>query len=232
MDVNAGDHGQKFATNFDPETNMLEIQGDSFYFEDKKWHQVPCHSRMMEFDFPIVGRQKVYSMAHDEVRSMAEFLPAKRIEFWMGFSDNYLNYFNVMRDIGLLNTTPITTVDGITVEPLKVLKAILPDPTSLASGYTGKTCIGTWVRGQKDGVQKSVFIYNICDHKEAYIEVEHQAISYTTGVPAITAALLYFQGKWSDKGLYNVEQLNPDHFLELMPRIGLTWQVQELTAES
>jgi carboxynorspermidine synthase len=230
MDVNAGDHGQKFATNFDPETNMLEIQGDSFYYENQQWKQVPCHTRMMEFDFPVVGKQKVYSMAHDEVRSMAEFLPAKRIEFWMGFSDTYLNYFNVMRDIGLLNPEPITTVDGITVEPLKVLKAILPDPTSLASGYTGKTCIGTWVRGKKDGKAKSVFIYNICDHKEAYIEVEHQAISYTTGVPAITAALLYFQNKWSDVGLYNVEQLNPDDFLALMPRIGLSWEIQELEA--
>ena len=229
MDVNAGDHGQKFATNFDPETNMLEIQGDSFYFENQEWKQVPCHTRMMEFDFPVVGKQKVYSMAHDEVRSMAEFLPAKRIEFWMGFSDTYLNYFNVMRDIGLLNTEAVTTVDGITVEPLKVLKAILPDPTSLAPGYTGKTCIGTWVRGKKEGKAKSVFIYNICDHKEAYIEVEHQAISYTTGVPAITAALLYFQQKWSDVGLYNVEQLNPDHFLDLMPRIGLSWEIQELT---
>ena len=231
MDVNAGDHGQKFATNFDPETNMLEIQGDSFYYENGEWNQVPCHSRMMEFDFPVVGKQKVYSMAHDEVRSMAEYIPAKRIEFWMGFSDTYLNYFNVMRTIGLLNPEPITTCDGITVEPLKVLKAILPDPTSLAAGYTGKTCIGTWLRGKKDGVAKSVFIYNICDHKESYIEVEHQAISYTTGVPAITAALLYFQGKWSDKGLYNVEQLNPDHFLELMPKIGLSWQVMELEAE-
>lgn len=231
MDVNAGDHGRKFATNFDPETNMLEIQGDSFYYEENKWHQVPCHSRMMEFDFPVVGKQKVYSMAHDEVRSLAEFIPAKRIEFWMGFSDKYLNYFNVMRDIGLLNPEPVTTCDGITVEPLKVLKAILPDPTSLAPGYTGKTCIGTWVRGKKEGKAKSIFIYNICDHKEAYIEVEHQAISYTTGVPAITAAMLYFQGKWSDKGLFNVEQLNPDHFLELMPEIGLSWQVMELDAE-
>jgi len=231
MDVNAGDHGQKFATNFDPETNMLEIQGDSFYFENGKWNQVPCHSRMMEFDFPVVGKQKVYSMAHDEVRSMAEYIPAKRIEFWMGFSDTYLNYFNVMRDIGLLNTAPITTVDGITVEPLKVLKAILPEPTSLAPGYTGKTCIGTWLRGKKDGVAKSIFIYNICDHEASYNEVEHQAISYTTGVPAITAALLYFKGKWSDKGLYNVEQLNPDYFLDLMPKIGLTWEVMELDAE-
>lgn len=231
MDVNAGDHGQKFATNFDPETNMLEIQGDSFYYEDKQWHQVPCHSRMMEFDFPVVGKQKVYSMAHDEVRSMAEYIPAKRIEFWMGFSDSYLNYFNVMRTIGLLSTEPVTTCDGITVEPLKVLKAILPDPTSLAPGYTGKTCIGTWLRGKKDGVAKSVFIYNICDHKASYNEVEHQAISYTTGVPAITAALLYFQGKWSEQGLFNVEQLNPDHFLDLMPTIGLSWEVMELPAE-
>ncbi|MFT6986566.1 MAG: carboxynorspermidine synthase [Psychromonas sp.] len=230
MDVNAGDHGQQFATNFDPETNMLEIQGDSFYFENQQWKSVPCHSRMMEFDFPIVGKQKVYSMAHDEVRSIAEFIPAKRIEFWMGFSDHYLNFFNVMRTIGLLSQEPVTTCDGITVEPLKVLKAILPDPTSLASNYTGKTCIGTWVRGKKEGVAKSIFIYNICDHKSAYLEVEHQAISYTTGVPAITAALLYFQGKWNDIGLYNIEQLNPDYFLDLMPRIGLTWQVQELDA--
>ncbi|MDA7746517.1 saccharopine dehydrogenase family protein [Psychromonas sp.] len=231
MDVNAGDHGKKFATNFDPETNMLEIQGDSFYYENGEWNQIPCHSRMMEFDFPVVGKQKVYSMAHDEVRSLVEFIPAKRIEFWMGFSDNYLNFFNVMRTIGLLSPDPITTCDGITVEPLKVLKAILPDPTSLAPGYTGKTCIGTWLRGKKDGVAKSIFIYNICDHKESYIEVEHQAISYTTGVPAITAALLYFQGKWSDEGLYNVEQLNPDSFLELMPKIGLSWEVMELEAE-
>ncbi|WP_354625552.1 carboxynorspermidine synthase [Psychromonas sp. MME2] len=230
MDVNAGDHGRKFATNFDPETNMLEIMGDSFYYENKQWKSVPCHSRMMEFDFPVVGKQKVYSMAHDEVRSMAEYIPAKRIEFWMGFSDNYLNYFNVMRTIGLLSQEPVTTSDGITVEPLKVLKAILPDPTSLAPGYTGKTCIGTWLRGKKDGKAKSIFIYNICDHEEAYNEVEHQAISYTTGVPAITAALLYFQNKWRDVGLFNVEQLNPDDFLELMPSIGLTWQVQELEA--
>jgi carboxynorspermidine synthase len=228
MDVNAGDHGQKFATNFDPETNLLEIQGDSFYFENQQWKSVPCHSRMMEFDFPVVGPQKVYSMAHDEIRSLAEYIPAKRIEFWMGFSETYLSYFTMMRDIGLLNPDPITTAEGTTVKPLQVLKAILPDPTSLAPGYTGKTCIGTWIRGQKNGLSKSIFIYNICDHKESYIEVENQAVSYTTGVPAITAALLYFQGKWNDVGLYNVEQLNPDDFLELMPRLGLTWQVQAL----
>lgn len=228
MDVNAGDHGKKFATNFDPETNMLEIQGDSFYWEEGCWKQVPCHTRMLEFDFPNCGSHKVYSMAHDEVRSMQEFIPAKRIEFWMGFGDRYLNYFNCMKDIGLLSPDPITLQDGTVVEPLKVLKALLPDPTSLAPGYTGKTCIGTWVQGKKGGEQRSVFIYNNADHEVAYHDVEHQAIAYTTGVPAITAALQYFKGNWNEAGVFNMEQLDPDGFLETMPSIGLDWHVQEL----
>ncbi len=232
MDVNAGDHGKKFATNFDPETNMLEIQGDSFYWENDAWHQVPCHARMMEFDFPLVGKHKVYSMAHDEVRSLKEFIPAKRIEFWMGFGDTYLNYFNCMRDIGLLSPTPVTLHDGTQVEPLKVLKALLPDPTSLAPGYKGKTCIGTWVQGKKAGEARSVFVYNNADHELAYKDVEHQAIAYTTGVPAITAALLYFKGLWKAEGVFNIEQLDPDAFLALMPSIGLTWNVQELSPET
>ncbi|CAM2821546.1 carboxynorspermidine synthase [Vibrio ordalii] len=189
MDINAGDHGKKFATNFDAETNMLEIQGDSFYWEEGQWQCVPCHSRILEFDFPQCGPHKVYSMSHDEVRSMKEFIPAKRIEFWMGFGDRYLNYFNCMRDIGLLSPNPLTLQDGTVVQPLQVLKAMLPDPTSLAPGYKGLTCIGTWVQGWKDGKQRSVFIYNNADHEVAYHDVEHQAIAYTTGVPAITAAL-------------------------------------------
>ncbi|MFT4549232.1 MAG: carboxynorspermidine synthase [Verrucomicrobiales bacterium] len=228
IDVNAGDHGRKFATNFDPETNFLEIVGDSFYWEDGGWKQVPCHTRMREADLPVVGKHKVYSMAHDEVRSLAEYIPAKRIEFWMGFGDNYLKYFNVMRDIGLITADPITTCNGITVEPLKVLKAVLPDPTSLAADYTGKTCIGSMVSGLKDGKPRRVFIFNICDHQEAYREIESQAISYTTAAPCITAVMLYFQKKWGGSGLFNVEQLDPDPFLELMPRNGLTWDVQEL----
>ncbi len=228
MDVNAGDHGKKFATNFDPETNMLEIQGDSFYWEEASWKQVPCHTRMLEFDFPNCGSHKVYSMAHDEVRSMQEFIPAKRIEFWMGFGDRYLNYFNCMKDIGLLSPDPVTLQDGTVVEPLKVLKALLPDPTSLAPGYTGKTCIGTWVQGTKSGEPRSVFIYNNADHEVAYHDVEHQAIAYTTGVPAITAALQYFTGNWNRAGVFNMEQLDPDGFLETMPSIGLDWHVQEL----
>jgi carboxynorspermidine synthase len=185
---------------------------------------------MMEFDFPVVGKFKVFSMAHDEVRSLVEYIPARRIEFWMGFSDNYLRYFNCFRDIGLLSPKPITTSDGVTVSPLKVLKALLPEPTSLAPDYTGKTCIGSLVTGTKNGKPRKVFLYNICDHKSCYNEVESQAISYTTGVPAATAALLYFNRKWGAPGLWNVEQLDPDPFLELMPRIGLTWECQELPA--
>jgi carboxynorspermidine synthase len=230
MDVNAGDHGRTFATNFDPETNLLEIQGDSFYWEGGEWKRVPCHSRMREFDFPVVGKFKVFSMAHDEVRSLVEYIPAKRIEFWMGFSDNYLRYFNCFRDIGLLSAKPITTSDGVTVSPLRVLKALLPEPTSLAPNYTGKTCIGSLVAGTKGGTPRRVFLYNVCDHKSCYNEVESQAISYTTGVPATTAALLYFNRQWRAPGLWNVEQLDPDPFLDLMPRIGLSWQCQELSA--
>jgi carboxynorspermidine synthase len=228
MDVNAGDHGKKFATNFDPETNMLEIQGDSFYWEEGTWRQVPCHSRMLEFDFPVVGKHKVYSMAHDEVRSLKEFIPAKRIEFWMGFGDNYLNYFNCMRDIGLLSAKPVVMPDGTEIKPLSMLKALLPDPTSLASGYTGKTCIGTWVQGIKDGQARSVFMYNVADHQVAYKDVEHQAISYTTGIPAITAAIQFFRGVWADAGVFNMEQLDPNPFLETMPKLGLDWQILEL----
>jgi carboxynorspermidine synthase len=228
MDVNAGDHGKKFATNFDPETNMLEIQGDSFYWESGQWQQVGCHTRMHEFDFPVVGKHKVFSMAHDEVRSLKEFIPAKRIEFWMGFGERYLTYFNVMRDIGLLSPNPITLPDGREVQPLHVLKALLPDPTSLAPGYKGNTCIGTWVQGKKQGKPRSVFLYNIADHEIAYRDVEHQAISYTTGVPAITAAIQYFCGKWAQAGVFNMEQLDPDPFLETMPTIGLDWDMQEL----
>ena len=228
IDVNAGNHGRKFATNFDPETNLLEIQGDSFYYENGDWKQVPCHTRMREAELPVVGTHKVYSMAHDEVRSLAEFIPAKRIEFWMGFGDAYLGYFNAMRDIGLLTTEAVTTCDGITVEPLKVLKAILPDPVSLAKDYTGKTCIGSLIHGMKDGKPRRVFIYNICDHEESYRELESQAISYTTAAPASNAVMMFFQKHWSDAGLFNVEQLDPDPFMERMPQSGLTWEVQEL----
>ena len=167
---------------------------------------------MLEFDFPLVGKHKVYSMAHDEVRSMKEFIPAKRIEFWMGFGDKYLNYFNCMKDIGLLSPEPLELHDGTVVQPLHVLKALLPDPTSLAQGNTGKRALELGFKALKMA-KISVFIYNNADHEVAYDDVEHQAISYTTGVPAITAALQFFNGNWADNGVFNMEQLDPDPFL-------------------
>jgi carboxynorspermidine synthase len=149
----------------------------------------------------------------------------------MGFGETYLRYFNVLRDLGLLSPTPITTAGGVTVSPLQVVKAVLPEPTSLAPGYTGKTCIGTLVEGTRAGARRRTFFYNICDHKASYEEVESQAISYTTGVPAVTAVLLYLKGAWSRPGLWNIEQLDPDPFLSLMPHVGLTWDVLEVSDE-
>lgn len=228
MDINAGDHGKEFATNFDPRTNLLEIQGDSFYWEENRWKRVGCHTRMQEFDFPLIGRRKVYSMAHDEVRSLKEFIPARHIEFWMGFSDHYLSYFKCMKNIGLLSPNVITLPDGYQVQPLQVLKSLLPDPISLAPDYIGKTCIGTWIQGEKQGKKRSVFIYNNTDHEDAYREIKNHAVAYTTGVPAVVASLLYFKGRWSQPGLFNIEQLDPDPFLEMMPSVGLAWDFKEL----
>lgn len=228
MDVNAGDHGKKWATNFDPETNMLEIQGDSFYWEQGGWKRVPCHTRWKEFDFPVVGEFRVYSMAHDEIRSLAEFIEADRIEFWMGFSDNYLKYFNVLRDIGMLSPDPVRTDNGIEVSPLKVLKAVLPDPVTLALGSKGKTCIGDLIKGKKDGQEKEVFIYNICDHEKCFAEVGSQAISYTAGVPPVAAAMLVMNSTWDTKRLVNMEELDPDPFLNLVGKIGLPTEILEI----
>jgi len=228
LDVNAGSHGRKFATNFDPVTNLSEIQGDSFYFEGGKWKSVPCHSRSMDFDFPTVGSFRLYSMAHDEICSLAAFIPARKIEFWMGFSENYLKYFNVLRDVGLLSNQPVTTASGVRVSPLEVLKAILPEPGSLAPDYTGKTCIAALVSGSRAGKKRKVLIYNLCDHRQCYLEIGSQAISYTAGIPAVVGGLLYFQGIWRQPGVWNVEQLDPAPFLDLMPKVGLSWDVVDL----
>jgi carboxynorspermidine synthase len=230
LDVNAGNHGRKFATNFDPVTNLSEIQGDSFYFEGGTWKSVSCHSRSMDFDFPEVGSFTLYSMAHDEICSLAAYIPARKIEFWMGFSENYLKYFNVLRDVGMLSNRPVTTASGARVSPLEVLKAVLPEPGSLAPDYTGKTCIAALVSGAKAGKKRKILIYNICDHRQCYLEVGSQAISYTAGIPAVVAGLLYFQGIWRQPGVWNVEQLDPVPFLDLMPKMGLSWHVADLQA--
>lgn len=232
MDVNAGDHGKYFATNFDPEVNFREIVEEVGYWEDRQWKECPPHSRVMEFDFPEVGTRKVYLMGHDELHSLPSHIDAEHIRFWMGFSEHYLNCFNTLKNIGLLNHKPVITDEGQVVVPLKVLKACLPNPSSLAPEYTGKTCIGNLITGEKDGKEKSIFLYNICDHQQCYEEVGAQAISYTAGVPPVAAALLVADGRWDVQEMKNVEELDPDPFLELLDKIGLSTQLRYIKGKN
>lgn len=220
MDVNAGSHGRFFATNFDPEINFREFS-KVWSWENRQWVCKPVHAEKMTYDFPLVGEQTVYLTGHDELHSLSKNIDANSIRFWMGFSDHYINCFNVLKNIGLLSEHPVKTAEGLEVVPLKVVKACLPDPKSLAPDYTGYTCIGDLIEGTKDGRHKELFIYNTCDHKQCYEEVESQAISYTAAVPAVAAAILVARGEWDAKKMVNVEELDPDPFLELLGTIGL-----------
>jgi len=226
MDVNGGDHGRYFATNFDAETNLREIMEDVRYWEDGAWQRIPCHSRSREFDFPRLGRQRIYAMGHDEIHSLAANIPARRIEFWMGFGDQYLKCFEVLKNIGLLSNRPVD-VEGQAVVPIKLIKALLPEPASLAEGYTGEVCIGCLISGTRHGAPREVFVYTGCDHAACYREIGAQAIAYTTAVPVVTTALLIADGRWNVGRLVNMEELDPDPFMALMPGIGLDWEVRE-----
>lgn len=226
LDVNAGSHGKYFATNFDPEINFREFQ-KVWTWIDRKWVLSAVHSEKWVYDFPVVGKQPVYLTGHDELHSLAANVDANSIRFWMGFGDHYINCFNVLKNIGMLSEKPVKTAEGLEVIPLKVLKAVLPDPLSLGPNYTGKTCIGVLVKGTKNGQPKETFTYNICDHAECYKEVESQAISYTAGVPPVAAALLVAQGVWNPKTMVNVEELDPDPFLKLLDKMGLPTIVEE-----
>lgn len=226
MDVNAGNHGQYFATNFDPEVNLREIMEDVLYWENGEWVNIPCHSKSRSYDFPVVGEHKVYSMGHDELHSLAANIPARRIEFWMGFNDRYISVFNVLNRLGLLSGNAVD-VEGVPVVPLKLLKAVLPDPASLAADYTGEVCIGCLVKGRSQGKEREVFVFSTCDHTDCYRDIGAQAISYTTAVPLVTAGLLVARGDWNVGRLVNVEELDPDPFMALMPELGIGWDVRE-----
>ena len=227
LDVNAGNHGHFFATNFDPEINLREIIDDAGCLEDGQWRSYPHHSRSMEFDMPVVGTQKLYLMGHDEVHSLPNLIDGvKDVRFWMGFNDHYINCLTVFKEVGLLGIEEITTADGQKVVPLHVLKACLPDPASLAEGYTGKTCIGTLIKGQKDGSEKEVFIYNICDHQETYADIGTQAVAFTAGVPPVAAAILIAQDIWKTNKMVNVEELDSVPFINLLNTMGLATQMQ------
>jgi len=225
MDVNAGSHGKYFATNFDPEINFREFK-KVWAWIDKKWVLEKVHSVKRTYDFPVVGKQTVYLNGHDELHSLSKNIDARSIRFWMGFSDHYINVFTVLTNLGLTSEKAVKTAEGIEVVPLKVLKALLPDPSSLAKNYTGKTCIGNLIKGKKDGKEKELFIYNVCDHQACYKEVGSQAISYTAGVPAAATAMLIAQGAWDAKTMVNVEELDPDPFLSLLNTMGLPTEIK------
>ena len=226
MDVNAGNHGKYFATNFDPEINFREFV-KVWTWIDRKWVMKDIHSIKKTYDFPVVGKQPIYLSGHDEIHSLSKNIDANSIRFWMGFSEHYINVFTVLTKLGLTSVDPVITAEGVEVVPLKVVKAVLPDPLSLAPGYTGKTCIGNLVKGKKNGKDKKIFIYNTCDHAQCYKEVESQAICYTAGVPPVAAAILVAKDIWDTKTMVNVEELDPDPFIDLLNKIGLPTEVKE-----
>lgn len=227
IDINAGNHGRYFATNFDPEINFREFIETVWSWQDNKWKASKMFEHSKEWDMPIIGKSTAYLTGHDEIHSLSHFLDVPNIRFWMGFGDHYIKVFNVLKNLGLLSEKPVRTARGVEVVPLEVVKAVLPDPASLAPGYTGKTCIGDLVKGTKDGKKKEVLLYNSCDHKECYKEVGSQAISYTAGVPAVAAAMLIADGTWDAKRMVNVEELDPAPFISLMNTMGIVTRIKD-----
>lgn len=227
LDCNGGDHGYPFATNFNTEINLREVSSQGDYWEDGKWIPIPAMSVKREYDFAGVGKKDMYLLHHEELESLAKNVPdIKRIRFYMTFGQSYLTHMKCLENVGMLSTTPIM-FQGQEIVPLQFLKAIMPDPSSLGPRTVGKTNIGCIYTGYKDGLKKSIYIYNICDHQESYKEVGAQAISYTTGVPAMIAAALLCTGEWSGAGVYNLEELDPDVFMEMLNEFGLPWFVEE-----
>jgi saccharopine dehydrogenase (NAD+, L-lysine-forming) len=229
IDCNAGDHGQAFATNFNPEINIREITQRGRYWEHGEWVETDPLSRSMTYDFPEgIGPKKCFLMYHEELESLVQNIKGlKRARFWMTFSENYLTHLRVLENVGMTRIDPIT-YQGAEIVPIQFLKAVLPEPASLGPLTRGRTCIGCLMKGIKDGKERQVYIYNICSHEEAYHEVGSQAISYTTGVPAMIGAKMILQGAWKRAGVWNMEEFDPDPFMEDLNKYGLPWVVVEL----
>ncbi|MBJ2149671.1 saccharopine dehydrogenase family protein [Paracoccus sp. IB05] len=225
VDINAGSHGKYFATNFDPEINFREFTGTVYSWQGGAWQENQMFEIGKTWDLPVVGPQKAYMSGHDEVHSLAANYPQADVRFWMGFGDHYINVFTVLKNLGLLSEQPVKTAEGQEVIPLKVVKAVLPDPATLAPGYTGKTLIADFVKGEKDGQPVEVMIYNTADHKEAFEEVGSQGISYTAGVPPVAAAVLIAEGLWDVGTMVNAEELDPKPFINLLNEIGLPTRI-------
>lgn len=223
LDANAGDHGLPFATNFNPEINIREITQEGRFWENGDWRKTAPLEVNHPFDFPEIGTKQIYLMYHEEMESLARHVPGlKRMRFWMTFSEKYLTHLRVLQNVGLTSIEPVD-FEGKQIVPLQFLKRVLPDPSSLGPLTKGKTNIGCLMTGLKNGKKKQVYVYNVCDHQEAFAETGAQAISYTTGVPAAIGAMMILQKKWQGSGVFNMEQMDPDPFMEELNRQGLPW---------
>lgn len=224
LDCNGGDHGYAFATNFNPEINLREVSAPGSYWENGHWVEVPAMSIRRTYHFDQVGAKDMYLLHHEEIESLAKNIPGvKRIRFFMTFGQSYLDHMRCLEDVGMLSTAPID-YEGRQIVPIQFLKALLPDPASLGPRTTGKTNIGCIFTGKKDGKDKTYYLYNVCDHQECYREVGSQAISYTTGVPAMVGAMMLLNGTWNKPGVFTVEEFDPDPYMEALNKWGLPWQ--------
>jgi saccharopine dehydrogenase (NAD+, L-lysine forming) len=228
IDANAGSHGQPFATNFNPEINIREVTAICRHWENGGWVESGALATKRSFDFPEgIGPMNIYRMYHEEMESLVKHIPTiGKAQFWMTFSDNYLKHLEVLQNVGMTRIDEVE-FNGQKIVPLQFLKAVLPDPGSLGPLTKGKTCIGVIARGIKDGKRKQVYIYNICDHEACFKEVKSQAISYTTGVPAVVGAIMMLTVKWHKPGVWNMEQFDPEPFLERLSTMGLPTVVVE-----
>ncbi|WP_294155702.1 saccharopine dehydrogenase family protein [uncultured Clostridium sp.] len=223
VDANAGDHGYPFATNFNPEINIREITAKGSYWEDGKWVETEPLELKEVYDLPQIGPKDIYLLHHEELESLGINIKGiKRIRFWMTFSEKYLTHLRVLENVGMTSIEPID-FEGQKIVPLQFLKAVLPDPASLGPRTKGKTNIGCIFQGIKDGKPRTYYVYNVCDHQECYKEVGSQAISYTTGVPAMIGASMILKGLWNKPGVHNIEEFDPDPFMEELNKWGLPW---------
>ncbi len=227
LDCNGGDHGYPFATNFNPEINIREVAANGSYWEDGHWVETKPMEIKRVYDFPQVGEKDMYLLHHEEIESLALNIPGiKRIRFFMTFGQSYLTHLKCLENVGMTSIEPIM-YEGKEIVPLQFLKAVLPDPASLGPRTVGKTNIGCIFVGKKDGKEKKLYIYNVCDHQECYKEVGSQAISYTTGVPAMIGAMMILNGTWNKAGVYNIEEFDPDPFMDALNKWGLPWIIDE-----
>ncbi|GHT10269.1 hypothetical protein FACS1894170_02080 [Planctomycetales bacterium] len=231
LDCNAGDHGYPFATNFNPEINIREVSAKGRFYENGTWQETEPLSVKKVFDFPDgIGPKDMYLLFHEEMESLVKHYPeVRRMRFWMTFGQSYLTHLKVLENVGMTRIAPVQ-YNGQEIIPLQFLKALLPDPASLGSRTKGKTCIGVWINGQlkETGDNGTYYIYNTCVHEECYAETGSQAISYTTGVPAALGAAMLLTQRWNGRGVFNMEQFDPDPFMDVIGDWGLPWQIQHI----